>query len=396
MRSILIAVLMAAVACSAPAPSDGGVHWSVRDSAGVEIAVNGGRAPRWRLDERPLLELGEIDKPGPTQFYRVRGVELLDDGGVAVANQGSEELRIFSGNGGQPVTAGGRGHGPQEFDGLALVEVVGDSLLTWDGGNQRLSIRLLDGSLVRTFSLEWLDGLLFPVDVTGGEGAPERRGVVTVTARYMSQLRGSGLVVDTALVSFYAMDGTLVDSLGRVPHNARAVLRVENRQTTLPAPYRVGASLVGHERGFCYVFGSVPELRCHDRHGLRRIVRVDVPIEIVTEEHLDLWWEQALETTNERRRSALRRMRDHMPFPSEFPAFDELLRDDRGRLWVRRYRTPEVENERWLVFEDGKWVGQLETPPGYEVMDVRGNQLAGVWRTPLGVEFIRVYRFTEN
>lgn len=395
MRSWLVAACAAAVGCSGAPSSSAGVERTVRDSAGIEISENRGAAPSWRLVREPLLELGDVDRPGPTQFYRVRDVELLRGGGLVVADGGSEELRIFTRAGEHRASAGGKGHGPTEFDGLARVESLGDSLLTWDGGNQRVSVRRLDGSLVRTFGLEWFDGILFPVDLFTGRHPGGDGGILAVTARYMSQLVGSGLVIDTALVSLYAPDGSLADSIARVPHNARAVLRSGDLQTTLGVPYLASAPLVGDGRGFCYAFGPAPEIRCLDRAGLRRLLRVELPVRPITEEHVSLWWERMEETSNERRRYALRRMRDHMPFPAAFPAFDQLLRDDRGRLWVRRYRTPEDESERWLVFEGGTWVGQLDTPAGYEVMDIRGDRLAGVWRDPLGIEFVRVHRFEE-
>lgn len=380
-------------------------RWQVRDSAGVEIVTSEAPPPAWALDAEPVLELGSIDAGGPFEFYRVRDMALLPDGGLVVANQGSEELRIFAADGTHRGSAGGRGHGPAEFDGLGMVAVFGDSLLVWDAGNQRLSVRRLDGTLARTFLLDWFDGILFPVALLQPSGAPAgaagpavRPTVLTVTARYMSQLRGTGLVVDTALVSVYDMDGALIDSIVRIPHNARAVQRVGNLQTTLGAPYTAGAAIAPSVdgAGFCHTFGPEPEIRCRDRSGSRRLIRVALPARVVTEAHIDYYWEDALENASERQRSALRRMRETMPFPASFPAFDQLVRDHAGRLWARRYRTPDDDAESWLVFEDGRWIGRLETPVGYRIKDIRGDHLAGAWQDTLGVEFVRVYRYRRR
>ena len=389
-RGTLVRLLLATLACAC-AESPEGSRWTVRDSAGVEIVSSAGNAPRWDLGD-PLLLLGTVDDPGPTQFHRVRDVELLQDGGLVVANQGSEELRIFSADGTFRASVGGKGHGPQEFDGLALVESFADSLLTWDGGNQRITVRLLDGTFMRSFHLEWFEGILFPADLLGA-GAFTARGILAVTARYMSQLQGSGLVIDSALVSVYDMEGTLVDSLLRLPHNARAVLRAGNLQTTLGAPYTVGASLVGTEDGFCSTFGPEPEIRCRDRTGLRRLIRADLPRRALNEADVELYWREALETASEAQRSALLRMRDMMPFPEEFPSFAQLVRDDHGRIWARRYWTPTDTREEWLVFDDGRWIGTLASPIGFRVMDIRGDRLAGIWQDSLGVEYVRVYRY---
>lgn len=385
-RAALAAALLAVLAGACASPSDEAVRWTARDSAGVEIIRSRGPAPVWAVDEEPVLELGSAEQPGLTLFYRVRDVELLPGASLVVANQGSEELLLFAPDGTLRGRVGGKGHGPREFDGLAMVEVRGDSLLTWDGGNQRLSVRRLDGTLARTFQLEWRDGILFPVDLHDDR-------LLTVTARSMVQLRGSGLVIDTALVSLHDMEGDLVDSLARVPHNARVVMRAGERQTTVGAPYVVGASLVAHDGGFCHTFGPDPEIRCRDRDALRRVIRVDVPVRPVAAADVDLWWRESLATTSERRRSALLRVRDVMPFPAAFPAFSQLLRDDEGRLWARRFTAPGDADDEWLVFDDGRWVARLRTPAAYRVMDVRSDRLAGVWRDTLGVEYVRVYRF---
>lgn len=386
------AVGLLALYISGCVDTEPGAGWTVRDSTGVEIVSNTGEPSAWELSGEPLLEVGSADEPGPSQLYRVSDVALLADGGLAVANQGSEELRIFATDGAFRASAGGKGHGPREFDGLAMVRPIGDSLFTWDGGNQRISVRLLDGSLARTFRLEWTEGILLPVDVLGAASTGERR-VLAVTGRHMTQLRGSGLVVDTALVSVYDMEGALIDSLARVPHNARVVLREGNVQTTLGAPYTTFASIVGDERGFCHTFGPEPEIGCHDATGPRRIIRVDLPKRAVTAEDIDRYWEEAVASASEPRRAALRRMRDVMPFPEHFPAFAQLLRDDRGRLWGRRYAARADTADEWLILDDARWIGRLATPTGFRVMDVRGDRLAGVWRDTMGIEFVRVYGY---
>jgi hypothetical protein len=86
-------------------------------------------------------------------------------------------------------------------------------------------------------------------------------------------------------------------------------------------------------------------------------------------------------------------MRDMMPFPEEFPSFAQLVRDDHGRIWARRYWTPPDTREEWLVFDDGRWIGTLASPIGFRVMDIRGDRLAGIWQDSLGVEYVRVYRY---
>ena len=390
-RLLLLFGTMVGGGCSGP---ESGVEFTSRDSAGVAIGTTSRQPGVWRTDDEPLLQLGSVDESGPTQFFRIVDIALLRDGGVAVANQGSEEIRVFGPDGAHRGTAGGRGSGPEEFSGLQMIAAFGDSLLTWDGGNARISVRRADGSFARGFRLEWHNGILFPVALVDADVSQGRRpGILAVTARYMSELNGSGLVVDTALVSLYDMQGSMVDSLARVPHNSRAVRRVGNRQTTLGVPYVPNASIEGYEDGFCYTFGPDAHILCHGPQRLKQILRVDIPDRPVTERDVARYWDEAFKTQLASRRSALNRMRDVMPFPDRFPAFAQLLRDDTGRLWARRYPLPTAEEEEWLVFDNGKWIGGVASPLGFRVMDVRGRRLAGVWRDSVGVEYVRIYRY---
>lgn len=161
-------------------------------------------------------------------------------------------------------------------------------------------------------------------------------------------------------------------------------------------PYTTFGSIAAVGRGFCHTFGVEPRIRCFDASGLRRIIRLDLPIRPVTDQDIERYWDRALDTDSESRRSALLRMRDVMPFPDFFPAFSQLLTDDRGRLWVRRYRTPREEDEQWLVLDDGRLTARLIAPQGFRVMDVHGDRMAGVWLNELGVEFVRVYAIEQR
>jgi len=106
--------------------------WVPSDSAGVEIVTNRSDGASWRLSQVPVLSLGVVDQGGPTEFYRVSDLELLEDGGLAVANTGTEEVRLFASGGQYRGSYGGDGYGPEEFRRLAMLDAQADSLLTYD------------------------------------------------------------------------------------------------------------------------------------------------------------------------------------------------------------------------------------------------------------------------
>ncbi len=89
---LLLAVTLFALAAWSPV----GLAQATRDSAGVRLATYSRKAkPRatWSLSAQPLLELVVTDDPA-SEFAAVRGVVRLADGGVAVANGASNEIRV--------------------------------------------------------------------------------------------------------------------------------------------------------------------------------------------------------------------------------------------------------------------------------------------------------------
>lgn len=381
--SVLAALFVVVAGCTSP---DKAPRWTVADSAGIEIVANAGGAEEWTLSGDPTVTLGVVDQGGPTEFFRIADIAMLDGGALAIANSGTEEVRLFSPTGRFLGSFGREGHGPREFTRLSRVDAYSDSLMTYDGGNDRISVWGSKGTWVRSFRLQWFSGSLVPVDLMGSDG------VLAITARYMTELKGSGLLVDTALVSYYDDDGQLIDSLVRLPHNERVVQRHGDFQTTLGAPFSELGHIVGVGDGFCYAFGRAAEIRCYDLHGtLTQIVRVPLDQRVVTDAYIADFWDRQFAEATGPRLEAFRQMRGTMPFPVSFPAFSQLLVDDANRLWARVYALPDEPDERWFVFEDGRLLSEIHSPLGFRVMDVRDGRIAGVWTNDLGIEFVRVY-----
>lgn len=371
-------------------------HWTVSDSASVRITTSTpGSVPEVTPTEL-VLTLGTVGDGGPTEFFRVRDVEIVDSAEIVVANAGSEEVRAFSLEGTFLRRFGREGRGPRDFTRLEMVQEWGDSLMTYDAGNDRIAIRLPDGTFVRSYRLEWFSGLLSLVDLS----EPAR--TVATTARHMTELSGTGVVVDTSLVSLYDEDGRLIDSIARLPHNARFVKQVGDMRTTVGAPYSAWASIVGWGTGFCYAFGPAPEVRCFGGDGaLTEIWRVTDPPRPLEDTHVARYWDDVMDdmaatqsaAAVENYRGVVQRVRDDMIFPEHFPGIVKLAVDDAGRVWAQRYRLPDEAVETWWVFDEGRLVERVSSPVGFELMDVESGMLAGVWRDEFDVEHVRLYRW---
>ena len=96
MSALACTLLMAA--CSAQPQGDAA---SRSDSAGVAIVVNDGRHPAWArqagwtLAARPAIQVGNVLGSPEHQFFHVGHSRRLADGGIAVANTGFGDIRVF-------------------------------------------------------------------------------------------------------------------------------------------------------------------------------------------------------------------------------------------------------------------------------------------------------------
>ena len=71
------------------------------------------------------------------------------------------------------------------------------------------------------------------------------------------------------------------------------------------------------------------------------------------------------------------------------PAYDDIIVDPSGALWLRQYRgrTERAGPRRWLVLAaDGTWLGAVDMPDRFRVVDIELDAVLGVWRDELNVQ----------
>jgi YD repeat-containing protein len=90
----------------------------------------------------------------PYEFGRVTSATISDDGRIFVADGQAREVRVFSQEGRFLQAFGRQGAGPGEFGALYSMTWLGDSILTLDSNNARISVFTGDGEFVTTWP--WL------------------------------------------------------------------------------------------------------------------------------------------------------------------------------------------------------------------------------------------------
>lgn len=116
--------------------------------------------------------------------------------------------------------------------------------------------------------------------------------------------------------------------------------------------------------------------------------------------------EQDIETlraprlANEERRPMMERYFSELPAPPEtMPAFGwQILVDRADNLWVIEYERPgELQRRRWSVFDpDGRWLGLVRLPDGFDLMDAGDDWVLGRVRDELDVEYVQLHELIKG
>ncbi|MYI46346.1 MAG: hypothetical protein F4123_08245, partial [Gemmatimonadetes bacterium] len=347
-----------------------GPRVAVRDSGGVTIVDNDPAAPDsrlpWRFGEQPSLSIGSGDSGEADELFRVQDATLLADGRIMIANAGSSEIKVFHTDGSHSGTWGRQGEGPGEFssgpDGVALW--LADSIAV--PGGRRVSLFDLDGNHGRDVALDAtrsnvLDLLPDGRIVSMGSLLLNRR---TMGSPDLVQYDTEWSVLDT--------DGAPHASLGEFLATEEWVWSFPDGSTgENPYPFRRDT------RGA--VWGNLVAIGAQDSYEIRafaadgslvRIVRRDwdprSPTQADLEEHVARAYAHL---PPEARSRALTMFKD-MPLTDSYPAFEEIVGDRAGYLWVREYRMFGEGDAVWTVFDpEGRIQGLVETPPGLTVFE---------------------------
>lgn len=388
-----IVILSLTSACAAPGER---ASYTVRDSAGIQIVESTAPAweegAGWRVVAEPMLAIGVLDGPEEYQLFRAFSPLRTSRGEIVVANSGSFELRFYDLEGTYLRAVGREGGGPGEFARMGEIWRLGaDSLVLYDFGNNRLSVHEIDGGFGRTMRLEQVAAVPLPMGVfTGG----------SVLAYWHVASDGptaDGLQRTPRMYGVWDVEGAFVDSMARLPGSELFAVSVgaEGAVATGRPFGRSPVEIAGGERWY-YGSGDRYEIEVRVMDGtLERLIRRPVPNRPVTEELIE---------ERERRLRERRAARgvttpspfDDIPYPADMPPYEEFRLDAGGNLWVAYYRLEE-EPIRWAVFDpEGRWLGDIETPPNGRVSDIGDDYVLGVWRGELDVQQVRVYRLVKG
>lgn len=392
---------------------------STRDSAGVRIVENTAPAlpPErgWRVEPRPLLVIG-CGKDDLTQctrtdslydFTLVMGVARLSDGRIAVAVQGSDQLRFFDSTGKFLASVGRDGDGPGEFRQiLGMAQTRGDTLAVTDLGEVEYFTG--EGTHVRRGASRALgeDRFVWP-------GAFFDDGSYVGADFNEQKVPPAGRAVQEFPVMIVSADGRESRRIGTMPMSEQ----IFDGRSPWGRPVVFGpvAGMAAWQDQFYQAFGSRYEISLYDRNGgLVRVLRRASEPRPVTEADREAYRTHTVRAAlsdpyHPTTREAVERRVREAVFAETFPAFHTLLVDRTGHLWVKSYdhrdalinpgpsstQTIDVPTT-WDVFDaGGLWLSTVELPARFTPLEIGDDYVAGLARDEDDVEHVRLYRLQK-
>lgn len=366
-----------------------------RDSAGIRITEHTWAQiqalPTWTVDAVPSVQLGaNLDASGAYAFSSVSGVARLQDGTIVVAENGSGELRAFSGAGDHKGNWGREGEGPGEFSGFwGMGRLPGDSIVVWDLGLLRLTVFDSLGNVSRMATLEagsWGRHLV---------GALESGAFLfaSIPTSDIGDLAREGYQRVTQLHVLGNREGAPIATLGPHQHRVRYGVRRGRSMWVSDIPFSPGVVAA--------VWGDMAVVARNERYeiltygvegSLKYIIRVDRPSRRISAQDVDAYWRHSDSRLRQPLSDTNRMLRDELPMEVFLPAFSAMIGDRAGHLWVKDVFVPGNEWQAWTVFDSaGRAVSRVQLPGGLEVLDVGQDYVLGTMTGEMGVESVTLF-----
>jgi len=382
----------------------GGSQWTgtITDSAGVAIVANTdqgvwGPSEGWTLAED--LRIGMVEGDPTYQFGQIGFISVDSRGEIYVTDVQTQNIRVFSPEGQHLRTIGRPGAGPGELSPNAAVVLIapGDTLLVPDIGNRRINRYLSDGTSLNST----------PIALERGLPATFR---VTPSRTIVMQLRPLALPNMPAPDSMDAIvvlepSGEIGDTIMKFPSGRTLNLGGAAPEINVFAAEPLWD--VTQELGVLYGVNNAYRISWYGQDGsLERVITMPHEPKPVSESDqrviMQFLERQARDAGAPP--EAMQQLRAMIKFGEFIPAFSAILTGPDNTIWVQHQRSladaTEEELEEfnlieesgapdWDVFDDqGRYLGIVTMPPRFQPRGFDGNNMYGVWRDDLDVQYV--------
>ena len=359
-----------------------------------------GVIPSWTVSPSSSLTIEDDGTPAK-QFVRVMGVARLSDGGIAVANRGTNDIRIFDARGRHIATFGRTGEGPGEFRRIEWVGRSGDTAWFHDSGLQRITAVLLGPR-------PSLSGIT-RITATG------KRERFSVTGRLTD---GRWVVTTNVSPTFDGPPG-----VHRLPGSTGIIATTGDGEVAWLGDFRSAAIFVHNPTGD-FKNASVgpiafpPWLRSATSGGLiwigdsggdslvvvrsrdlsRFTIRIPMERRAPGRALIDAARAQELGQNPTPEGKAFTDAKYSTKYlPPRLPSFESLLPGPQGELWIQAYAGNRANPTHYVVIDsNGRPRGRVSVPGGSRVREAGLDYVILVHEDEDGVESIRVHQLVRR
>lgn len=399
-------------ACGGGADSAGSA--STRDSAGITIVENTGPAwpagGGWKVIDSAAVDIGGGGGEAGADLDQVSGPVRLSDGRLALANGGTNEVRIYDARGVHQHSSGRAGAGPGEYQNLTGIWLgPADSLMVSDVVVRRLTVLAKDGAVARSLSLGGVSGTPIPTDGKIDFAIPVAwlpdGSMLGVSQSFSFGQAREGIYRDSVTVIHYGGDGAVRDTVGRFPGVEMEQMTLTFAGRSVPSPIAVPLGRqtvsVAHGDRFYVTLNNNWEIEVRGLDGaLKRIIRANVAPVPITEAdaaaHRKELAEQMMAVPQIRNlpealKSQFTAQFDQAKYPATFPFFASLLADEEGNLWAQEV-TAGSKTQRYSVIDpNGRLLGKVTMPADFRASYIGKDAVYGVWKDADDLQHVRVY-----
>ena len=394
-RSAAAAVLLATflVACEPRVRREAVM---VTDSSGITIVDSDGNQPAWtsetawRLASPPRIQVGNQPYDPSQRIFGAEHARRTTDGGIAVANRGLGDLRLFDAGGYHlqtirivvdPTIETGR---PRR-----VYPMSPDSLVIYLGGGE-LSLRDGRYQVTQRVAVEQPGGL------EAGELEPAGDFFADHTLLFTGQLPLdpglTGLQRTRMRLMRYGIDGRMIESFG----DFDAGTEIVGEQIYVWGP---NAHVAVADSTIWYAPGDRWEVREIAPGGrVLRIFRIDRPMAQVTPADHSAFRVGAVRQLREAGEENAEAIVDSMYTHAEtFPAWSQILVDEVGNVWARAYRWFEMGADySWTVFDpEGRYLGEIVVPYPLTIHEIGEDYVLGHMSDGRGGEAVYIYELVK-
>jgi hypothetical protein len=349
----------------------------------------------WAVSDRPTLVIATDPVDQEHVVHWIRGAVRLSDGRIAAISESSKDLRFYDSAGALTQVVGREGDGPGEFRSPFHLDcLLGDTLVVSERGGTRRSWFSPTGEFIRVVTPDREPALaVIPPDFSlGGDRLVPptfalwevRQRDQPVTGRRWRKPRGYLLA---------RVDGQDPKILGWFKGWERfAAEEGTTRQAFFARNTWVASSvdppriIIGDSESF--------DLRVFDLSGeLVQIIRDAIPQRPI--EDTDIEWERWEVLSFAESFGGLpgfTRFADAMPIPDQKPAFEALIVDSEGHLWVKEYSSYRPNPVQYRIYSpQGIRVGTVMLPGRLRVFEIGFDYVLGLHADLDHVETIQIY-----